>query len=132
MHKKLPEYSNIKTDYFPKNTTSSTQPLDQGIIKSVKDHYRAMLTDYLHKEAMRAEQEGAEFTIVGALKKITVTQAAQWINHAWFNTLQVSTITHCFEHAGFIKQPIVQTSAAEFDKNLAALINALEFSEKED
>jgi hypothetical protein len=92
----------------------------------------AMLTDHLHKEAMRAEQEGAVFTIVGASKKITVTQAALWINFDWINKHQVSTITHRFEHAGLIKQPIVQTSTAEVDQNLAALINALEFYEEKD
>lgn len=34
------EYSNVCVKFFPPNTTSKLQPLDQGIIKNFKCHYR--------------------------------------------------------------------------------------------
>ena len=34
------EYSNICLNFFPPNTTSKLQPLNQGIIKNFKCHYR--------------------------------------------------------------------------------------------
>jgi hypothetical protein len=73
MHKKLPQYTNIQVDYFPQNTKSATQPLDQGIIKVVKDRYHAILTNYLHAEFHRAIEEGREFTVVDTLKRLSVT-----------------------------------------------------------
>jgi hypothetical protein len=50
VHNKLPHYSNIVTDSPPPNTTSATQSLDQGIIKVVKEAYRAKLVTYLLNE----------------------------------------------------------------------------------
>lgn len=37
------QFSNIKLVFFPPNTTSKAQPLDQGVIHSFKCHYRRML-----------------------------------------------------------------------------------------
>lgn len=34
------QYSNISLKFFPPNTTSKLQPLDQGVIKNFKCHYR--------------------------------------------------------------------------------------------
>jgi hypothetical protein len=126
-HHKVSEYSNIKIDYLPKNTTSATQPLDQGIIKVVKNSYRSLLTQHLYNEYLRYTEEGVPFTMTKVLKNITVTQAASWLNQAWFGQLKDCTITHCFEHAGFVQQSIVQTSSVEFDDVIADLMAEFEF-----
>ena len=43
-------FSNIKIEFHPKNTTSRTQPLDAGIIKTWKVHYRRKLLRYIASE----------------------------------------------------------------------------------
>ena len=39
----IAQYSNIQLGYFPPNTTSLIQPLDQGIIHSFNEIYRKLL-----------------------------------------------------------------------------------------
>ena len=39
----VPELNNIRIHFFPANTTSVLQPLDQGIIRSVKSYYRKQI-----------------------------------------------------------------------------------------
>jgi hypothetical protein len=41
------ELSHVKLLYLPANTTSNTQPLDEGIIKNFKYHYRGKVVLYL-------------------------------------------------------------------------------------
>ena len=43
-------FSNIKIEFHSKNTTSRTQPLDAGIIKTWKVHYRRKLLRYIASE----------------------------------------------------------------------------------
>ena len=42
-HPKDQTSSNVKVPFFSANTTSKLQPLDQGIIKCLKSHYRKQL-----------------------------------------------------------------------------------------
>jgi hypothetical protein len=38
---------NLEVLFFPPNMTSVVQPMDQGIIKNVKHHYRTLLVQNL-------------------------------------------------------------------------------------
>ena len=86
------QLSNIKLIFFPPNTTSTVQPLDQGVIKSFKCRYRQMFVKHII----------AQCTMANSIDQITVTalDAIRWIDEAW-NTVTSNTIRNCFRVAGF-------------------------------
>ena len=48
-------YSNVELLFLPPNTTPIMQPMDQGIIRSVKCHYRRFLANMYLVEAENRE-----------------------------------------------------------------------------
>ena len=96
------ELSNIKLVFFPPNTTSVVQPLDQGVIHSFKCHYRRMLVKHII----------AQCTMANSIDQIVVTalDAIQWINEAW-NIVTSNTIRNCFRAAGFSSIPSDQNNS---------------------
>lgn len=46
VHPPAIELENIKLKFFPANTTAAIQPLDQGIIRNFKAHYRRCLVKH--------------------------------------------------------------------------------------
>ncbi|KAF0740487.1 tigger transposable element-derived protein 6-like, partial [Aphis craccivora] len=87
------DLSNIKLAWFPPNTTSITQPMDQGIIYCVKLYYRRLLMQSLIANVDK-------ISVLSELSKnITVLQAIQWLNVA-VNKLKPQTIKSCFAKAG--------------------------------
>ena len=74
-HPKDQTSSNVKVPFFPANTTSKLQPLDQGIIKCLKSHYRKQL---LRKVLSEVDQQEASETAKG----INVYDACVWIAQA--------------------------------------------------
>jgi len=71
----------IKVVYLPPNTTSKIQPLDQGIIATVKRAYRRLL--------IRGCLE-TDFTITQYLKSITVKDACHLLGEAWASVSSAS------------------------------------------
>ncbi|CAL4069779.1 unnamed protein product, partial [Meganyctiphanes norvegica] len=100
--------SNIELVFLPPNTTSHTQPLDQGIIANFKSHYRHMYTLGYLCPAMEAGKPPA-FNLFDAIQV-----AAQ----AW-SMVTPRTIARCFKRAGF-KHPAVTepTPEEEEEENL--------------
>lgn len=94
------EYSNIKIQFLPPNTTAKLQPLDQGIIRICKMQYRKLLTlNYLqgieNMEEAKKIMKGFDFVV-----------ACQVLNEAW-KYVSESLIAKCFSKAGFIHEGIV-------------------------
>ena len=90
----------IELIFLPPNTTSKTQPMDQGVINNFKTHYRKRVI----LRQMRAIDEKKEFTI-------SVLDAMRSMQQAW-EMVQPRTISNCFRHADF-RRTDTSTDATE-------------------
>lgn len=89
-HPAVQNIKNINLVFLPPNTTAIIQPLDQGIIRSLKTNYRKIQLLNQVKDL----DEGR------TPKKLNVYDAIIIISRAW-SLVTVSTIRNCFSHAGF-------------------------------
>jgi hypothetical protein len=87
------EFSHITLVFFPANTSSKCQPLDQGIIKSFKCHYRQRLVRHVI----------SQYTIARTADEISihVLEAVRWIDLGW-KTVTGLTIQNGIRTAGFL------------------------------
>ncbi|KMR04660.1 jerky-like protein [Lasius niger] len=77
--------NNITAYDLPPNTTALIQPMDQGIIESLKRRYRAkLLSSFLN------EQKG-NIDAITHLKSLTIKDAVYWLIDAW-NEVTTNTI----------------------------------------
>ena len=81
---------NIRLFYLPPNTTSSTQPMDMGIIANVKHWYRSIFS-FQHLIPALDNKEPLAFDVYKALTIIV---------EAW-KRVSSRTISRCFRKAGF-------------------------------
>lgn len=87
--------SNVKLIFFPPNTTAVLQPLDQGVIKAVKGHYRKFL--------LRRVISDLDHQPTSAPKSVTVLDACLWLAEA-VKCVSPQTATSCFKHSGITKE----------------------------
>lgn len=91
-----PEVKNlefIKLVFMPPNTSSRLQPMDQGVIHSLKSNYRRILLS----NCMSMDED------VEDNRRITLLDAVNFIHMAW-NNVSEKTIRNCFLHAGFLER----------------------------
>lgn len=116
-HPKIGNLTNIKLAFLPPNTTSVIQPIDQGIIKTLKSHYRKILVQKMMSDI---ENTAGPFSV-------NILDAIEMITTAWARVTP-DTIKKCFLHAGFRKSSAMTTidddSDDELDIPLAQLITA--------
>ncbi|CAB3246373.1 unnamed protein product [Arctia plantaginis] len=109
-HPNVTDLKSITLAFLPPNTTSVLQPMDQGIIRSLKMNFRKNLVLKMINCLDANENHSST--------KVTVLDAILMVNDAW-NKISRSTIHNCFKHAGFIEShnglPI-QISEHEFDE----------------
>lgn len=86
------QLDNVKLKFFPANTTSKVQPLDQGIIRAFKAHYRRYLVKHIIASAGGA--------VTADDITVTALDAVYWIESAW-NAVTQATIQNTFRFAGF-------------------------------
>lgn len=88
-HPNVPGLKSNKLVFLPPNTTSITQPMDQGVIRNLKLHYRKLII----QKKIRALDSKTEFSV-------TVLDALRMLNNAW-GRVTTETIANCYKHAGF-------------------------------
>ena len=83
--------------FLPPNTTSKVQPMDQGIIQSMKLKFHKR-----QSQKILAEMEKKK-DVCGTdlLKQISILDAIYWIKHTW-DEVETSTIIKCFQKSGFV------------------------------
>ena len=89
-HPKLDDLVNIELVFLPPNTTSHTQPMDQGVIANFKRHYRFLYTMGYLCPAVESGKK-LQFNILNALNVVV---------QAW-DMVTPRTISRCFRKAGF-------------------------------
>lgn len=92
-HGKLNPLSNISILYIPPNTSALIQPLDQGIIKAMKDRYTVKLNNYVLSQLDNNNKL--------IYKTFNVLQPILWITDIWLQ-LDGVIIINCWRHSGLI------------------------------
>ena len=90
--------------FLPPNTTSVTQPMDAGIIRNVKVHYRYILSN----GRLAASDEGTAFTW-------NILDAVIAAKTAW-NQVTPNTIQNCYRKAGFRREDTEEQPEVEDDE----------------
>lgn len=80
----------IELAFFPPNMTSKLQPLDQGIIRCLKAHYRNRVL----KEAIFRIEKNCKCDI-------NVLECINHLSRAWDIDVTSQTISNCFTKSGF-------------------------------
>ena len=93
------KFSNIKVVFLPKNTTSHLQPLDAGIIKNFKSHYRKLIVKHTLSKI-----SGSTLTATQIAKSIDILTAIRWVKQAW-DAVIPDTVANCFKHCGVQPRP---------------------------
>ena len=71
------KYTNVRIVFLPANTTSILQPLDLGIIRNFKVHYRKLLFRFVLAKIDQCTS-GSDVT-----KSLTILHAIRWVAEAW-------------------------------------------------
>lgn len=92
-HPEITDLKAVKLVFFPPNTTSKLQPMDQGIIEAMKKLYRKKM---IQKMLICMGDDGK-----GELPVFHVLDAINMIKSAW-DEIEVATIMKCFRKGGFV------------------------------
>ena len=104
------KYSNIKLVFLPPNTTSKLQPLDLGIIKNFKIHYRKLLLKFI---VAKIDQHALASEVTST---VNILQAVRWLAEAW-KQVSGETIKKCFRKAGILNEDLELRSLPLIDQD---------------
>jgi DDE superfamily endonuclease len=86
------KYPHIRIHFLPPNTTAHLQPMDAGIIRAFKAHYKKL---YLH-HVIQEFENGSD-----SPGHIDVLQAIRIIDRAW-HAITMETIANCWRHTAIL------------------------------
>lgn len=89
--------------WLPPNVTSRYQPLDQGIIKAFKVHYRRHWLQYIIDEFGHNRQP---------LKTTNVLKALRWTVQSW-QAVTATTISNCWRHSTLVSEVSLPNSSVQ-------------------
>ena len=106
------ELGNVKLVFLPANTTSKLQPMDQGIIQTMKLKYRKKQLQHV----ISAMEKDTSKCGSQLLKEINILQAIYWVHDAWKH-VEASTIQKCFAKCGFKDSEVDISAASDVDSD---------------
>ena len=115
-HPSISNLTNVQIVFFPPNTTSILQPMDQGVIRSLEAHYRGRTVRLLCRALEKKEPR----------PKISILQSMKILADSW-EVVTKETIINCFRKAG-ITPAVQQAAIADSDdpfKDLQESLNDL-------
>ena len=104
----------INLIFLPPNTTSKNQPMDQGVIRSLKAHYRAILV----------RKQNVNIQMRGELPKITILEVMNILREVW-DKVTKETIVNCFQKVG-ISSEVEDYAENDLDDPFKVLEGALQ------
>lgn len=82
--------SNVRVLKLPPNTTAAIQPMDQGVIASLKRGVMNLRTETAVEQLLDNFEEPHSVTLIDAI---------EWCQTSWDN-VSASTIKNCWKHGG--------------------------------
>lgn len=122
----LIKVDDIDTGFLPPNVTSLIQPLNQGILETLKRRYKIQLVS-----AILNEQERNNTPINVHLKKITIKDVIEWIDDSW-KQISPTTIYKCWSKIWPSETRSIATQAEEKEETILTLSSPRVGSETED
>ena len=92
-HPSVSDLTNVQLVFLPPNTTSVLQPMDQGVITSLKAYYWGRVIHRLCRALDKTK----------TLPKVSILQAMKILASSW-KAVSVQTIVNCFRKAGITSE----------------------------
>ena len=112
-HPLISNLTNVQIVFFPPNTTSIFQPMDQGVIRSLKAHYRGRVVRFLCRALVKKEP----------CPKISILQSMKILADSW-EVVTKETVINCFRKAR-ITPAVQQAAIADLDAQFKDLQESL-------
>lgn len=117
-HPQVANLQCIKVVFLPPNVTAVLQPMDQGVIKSLKAQYRKLQVLHMLQNLQKGEHKG-----------FNVLDAILMLSEAWGKVTK-ETVANCFRHAGF--KDVSSLSLFENDVDITSARNFSTADDDED
>ena len=102
-HSNVDNLKAIQLVFLPPNTTSKTQPMDQGVIRALKAFYR---NNVVRRQIKYVDE--------GKTAPINIRQAMRMLVKSW-DAISINTVKNCFRKAGISQEKQVASINEEDD-----------------